>query len=517
MHVSLLFSGGFIVDGSGNSRYQGVVAVKDDTIIYCGSERGDITADVTIDCTGKIITPGFIDMHGHSELHVLSDSHMSEKILQGITTEVFGNCGLGIFPIASTSCGRSLLEQMTSNVLGTGPPSWSWNDLSSYADYVQNHGSYTHLSGLQAHAPLRIAHVSGNPNRAATTKEINAMCTSLNLAYDQGACGFSTGLYYAPCFFAHHDELSALLEVTANRNRLFSVHHRCEGDFILDSLREVLELAIQVGVRTEISHLKVIGERNQHLVPEVLALIESYEAKGLDVGFDQYPYTFGSTSLYSLLPPSYLQLSKQDLQAALQDSDARSHMKEEMINPKGWDSVVSLCGWDAISVMHIDGKPELQGTTFAQLAERAGTDAFTFLFNLLAELPETAVMADVTQSEQSLCTILRHRLGCFGTDALYSGSVIHQRSYEAVPHLLTHYSSELQVMSLEKLIARMTSVPAHRLRIPDRGLLKPGHKADIVILNGDTVESVITDGVMICNQGELIMPASCGVIRSQSD
>ena len=521
MHVSLLITDALIVDGTGAPQFPGSVAIVDGTIVYAGPHSGTYTADAVISLAGAYLTPGFIDMHGHSDLHVLRGSAMREKLLQGITTEVFGNCGMGVFPLGTTSHQRQLLASLSTDILGSYRHPWPWSAFASYADCVDRSEPLTHLVGLQGHAPLRIAAMHQEVNRRATVNEIDCMCKLLDQSYDMGAAGFSTGLYYAPCQFADAVELRALLQVTSQRDRLFSVHHRCEGDDVMESLREVLDSALATSVRCEISHLKAIGKRNQQYVPAMLQLLEAYESAGLDIGFDHYPYTFGSTSLYSLLPPECLKLSRTSLAALMRDPEQRARIRREMLESRGWDSIVSLCGWKQISVLSVEGRPDLSGKTWTELAAAQRCSEFDLLFDVIAELPETAVMADVTQTEASLVTILQHRLGCFGTDALYSAEVTHPRSHHAVQDLIERYYQQLHVLPLERLVARMTGIPAKRLQLRDRGVIAPGYGADltgfVVNASGCTIQMVMTDGVPVLLDGVPTGATTGSVIRSRSD
>jgi N-acyl-D-aspartate/D-glutamate deacylase len=480
MRSTVLFTNALIIDGSGSPPFLGMVAVEGDTIIYVGPHKHSIRSAHSIDLGGSFLVPGFIDMHGHSDLHVVRHPSMEEKIRQGITTEVVGNCGMGVYPLSSDPEKRSMLATLAKDILGELLEPWPWTDMASYGAQLR---CRTHVVPLQAHAPLRICAMDGNPNRQATETEIDTMVNLLERSYEQGAVGFSSGLYYAPCAFASRGELLALLKMTAKWDKLFAVHHRCEGDGVLASLQEVLELAREANVRIEVSHLKAIGKRNQQYVPQMLSLLESYANDGLEVGFDQYPYTFGSTSLYSLLPPQYLRLERGQLLTALQNRDERERIRRLILNAEGWDSIISLCGWDAISVMHIDGKEELHGKTFSDLAKHLHKDPFDVLFDLLSEGPSTAVMADVTQSEASLQAIMRHPLGCFGTDALYSGTVSHPRSYGSTTHLFSRYYKESPNLPIEAMVARMTSESARRLHLLDRGNIAVGYKADLVVLD----------------------------------
>jgi N-acyl-D-aspartate/D-glutamate deacylase len=490
MRASYVFHHVLIADGTGAPCFAGMVAVTDHLITYVGPEQKHIIGDTEIDGRGMLLSPGFIDMHAHSDLHVLRGSGMSEKIAQGITTEVIGNCGMGVYPVPSDTQAKQALADAAADILGIYDHPWLWHDFSSYADTVDTSGVYTHLVGLQSHAPLRIAVLRNGANRRAHAQEIEQMCALLQQSYEQGAAGFSTGLYYAPCFFADRRELVSLLQVTAQYDRLFAVHHRCEGNEVENSLREVLDLAIETGVRVELSHLKAIGTKNQQKVPQLLELIESYEKQGLRVGFDQYPYTYGSTSLYSLLPPEYLQLPRQSLASALADSQNREDIRSKILHPDGWDSIVELCGWNAITILHVEGQETLNGYTLAELATRDAADPCDVLCDVLAKLPETALMTDVTQSDDSVKLILSHPLSCFGTDALYSTAILHPRSSEAVQHLFSKY----RVLPIEKMIRRMTSIPAERLQLSDRGKIAVGYLADIILMQKAEIKFVMVDG-----------------------
>ncbi|MFA6732406.1 MAG: D-aminoacylase [Sphaerochaeta sp.] len=472
------FSNALIVDGSGATPYRGDVLVEGERIAAILPPSATPAPDA-LDCSSLILTPGFIDMHGHSELEVLRSPSMRPKIGQGITTEVAGNCGIGVFPAQK---GSPSLKALTNDVLGSYPDV-GWDDFSSYLKAWQSRGSGTNMAFLQAHSTLRSFALEGNPNRSATSAEVETMCLLLQKSLEQGCLGMSSGLYYAPCLFADRKELLALLEVVRQYDRLFSVHVRCEGNEILSSLGEVVDLARLSGVRLQISHLKVIGRENQQLVTEMLHLIEDARSEGLDVQFDQYPYEYGSTSLFSLLPPPYLRLERKDLQSHLKSACERDSIRRMMEEGDGWDSLAQLCGWDAIRILSLDSNPRYIGMTLTEVASERGQGPYDAFFDLLAEEEGAALMTDITQSQDTIRKILSHSLMCFGTDALYAGSLSHPRSYQAAIHLLDRYCKQQEVLPLELMIAKMTSVGAHRLGLADRGLIQKGFKADLVLLD----------------------------------
>ena len=476
--MTTLIKNALISDGTERPLYCSDLVFEGDTIKDIGHFD---SADKVIDADGLILCPGFMDMHAHSDLEILRNPSMNHKFGQGITFDVSGNCGVGVFP-------RPI----------DGPPSffdilgrydnWDWTDYPSYLERVH---SPFNIVFLQNHAMLRMSAIKGNPNRKATAEEVKTMCNLLEKSLDQGCIGLSSGLYYAPNMYADEEEILALLRVVKKHNKMFCVHHRCEGDFILESVDEVLTYAQKTGVKLEISHLKAIGTKNQCKMDQVLEKIHSAREKGVDVLFDQYPYEYGSTSLYSLLPPSYLKLSHQDLVSALtkvlHDKAEKNALVDEIQHPHGWDSVIELCGFDNISVAVLETNPQYRGMTLNQCAEAMKCDSYDALFKLLIEEKGSALMFDITQSTENLIKIMKDPLMCFGTDALYTGSAAHPRSSSASIHALDFFCKRTPVFTWEQMISRMTGRVADRLGIKDRGHLVKGAKADLVLFNPNTL------------------------------
>ncbi len=474
----MVFSNATVVDGSASTPFRADVVIEGDRI---ASLLPPLSIDDAscIDCSNLVLCPGFVDIHGHSDLEVLRSPSMRPKIGQGITTEVAGNCGIGVFP---AEAGSPALAELTTDVLGRYPDV-GWPSFSSYLTAIRQRGSGTNMAFLQAHSTLRSHAMEGKANRTATEEEIQRMCLYLQQSLEEGCIGLSSGLYYAPCIFADTKELLALLSVVKSFDRLFCVHMRCEGSEILSSIQEVLNLARQSGVKLQISHLKVIGKKNQNLVPHMLSLIEEARVEGVDVMFDQYPYEYGSTSLFSLLPPPYLKLSRSELQQELGSKTERNTIKAMMEEGRGWDSIAELCGWEEIKVLVLQSNPRYEGMTMAEIAAMRNQDPYEAFFDLLAEEGGSALMTDVTQSQDSIKRILSHPLMCFGTDALYAGKRTHPRSDQAALHLLDRYWKQEAVLSLELLIAKMTSCSAKRLGLSDRGLIAKGYQADLVLFD----------------------------------
>ena len=357
-----MFRNAFVADGSGGELFRANVAVFGDRIAFIGKE-GISRARTVIDAEGLLLTPGFIDMHTHTDLEVLRSRDMKPRLHQGILTDVSGNCGIGVFP-NSGECLHTAVE----DVLGTYDR-WSWKSFSDYRALLESEGIGINEAFLVSHTALRYAAMGPEAGRAADDDEIQRMCAMLDGILADGAYGFSSGLYYSPCLFADRRELLALLRVVRKHDKLFAVHHRCEGNDVLQSLREVLDLAGETGVRLEISHLKAIGRANQAAVPRMLEMLEEARAAGIDVKADQYPYAYGSTSLFSLLPPHLLGLSRIEQRLALSLESERDELMREIMEPSGWDSVYQMAGPDDITAMFIESHQEYNGMTLSEIGE----------------------------------------------------------------------------------------------------------------------------------------------------
>ena len=478
-----LFKNGLVIDGTGNKPFKADVLVDGNTIVELAEGMTASSSAETIDLDGKILCPGFMDIHAHSELEALRDPHMTHKLQQGITFDLSGNCGIGVFP-------RHLSDApVFADILGHYNAPWNWTDFDSFQKQLK---PGINMAFLQSHSMLRMAAIKGNPNRKATSREIEIMCSLLEKALNQGCLGLSTGLYYAPCLFANEEEIIGLLKVVKKHDALFTVHHRCEGDEILSSIDEVLNYVRKTGVKLEISHLKAIGKANQNKVDTILEKIHKFREEGFDVCFDQYPYEYGSTSLFSLLPPFLLRLDKKELSEALASMEDNAQLREkaisEMLHPQGWDSIVQLCGWDNITITSLESSPQYNGLSLADSAKKLGKDPFDALFFLLAKENELALMTDVTQSTENLRKIFKDPLMHFGTDALYTGSAAHPRSANAAIHLLETMCKTSNTATYEEAICKMTSKVASRLGIKDRGIIAKGMKADLVVFDSATLK-----------------------------
>lgn len=490
--ADLLIRQATIVDGTGNPWFTGDVAVAGDTIVGIDQLPGSAGKyKKVIDADGLTLSPGFIDMHSHSDLVQMENPLASAKIRQGITTELLGQDGLGVAPMSQEK--SSGYRQYLTGLLGDPSIDWWWRSFGEYLGALEAAKTATNLAALVSHGVLRLLAV-GMEERPATGEELAKMCLLAAHAFNQGAFGFSTGLIYPPCVFADGRELVALAGAAAPAGGIFVAHIRNERDLLEDSVREIFEISRRSGAAPHISHLKVMGKENWGMAPSLLSLFEEARSQGLEAGFDQYPYPAGSTMLSILIPAHAHAGGPEELLARLDDPETRQILALQMAKGlPGWENIASAAGWDGILVTGIPDGPNKrwEGMSLADLAGIRGCSPQEVVFDLLLEERLQVSMVNFSMHEADVATIIRHPLGMLGTDGLLGGKP-HPRAYGSTARILQKFVREDRVISLEQAVARMTSRPAMRLGLFDRGILRPGMKADMVLFDPNKVSDLAT-------------------------
>lgn len=480
-----------IVDGTGNPWFTADVAIAGDIIQAVGPLPADAGYDEVIDADGLTLSPGFIDMHSHSDLMQLVKPLASQKICQGITTELLAQDGLGVAPIRPEYIKE--YRRYLSGLQGDPDIGWTWRTFGDYLASLESARTATNLAVLVSHGPLRIM-VTGLEERQATDQELKEMAFYAAEAYEHGAFGLSTGLIYPPCVFADRRELLVLGKATAAAGGIFVAHVRNERDLIDESIAEMFAIGYETGVKPHISHLKVMGRENWGKASELLALFETARAKGLEVGFDQYPYPAGSTML-SILIPAYAHAGGPEaLLSRLKDKAIRAVLADQMEHGlPGWENIATAAGWEGIILTGVADGPNKQweGMRLAEIARLKHTSPQNVVFDILVEENLQASMVNFSMHEADVADILRHPLGMLGTDGLLGGKP-HPRAYGSTARIIEKFVREDKTVSLEKAVARMTSRAANRLGIFDRGVIRPGLKADLVLFDADKVRDRAT-------------------------
>ena len=481
----LILKDGWIVDGSGNPRYKGDVAVRGDRIVAVGFLDG-AQARETLDVRGLVVAPGFIDMMGQSEINALIDNRVFSKITQGITTEVTGEGG-SVAPLTD----QLVLDD--SDAMKKWHYREDWRDLDGYFAQLGKQGAALNIATFVGATQVRLA-VVGKANRAPTAAELARMTALVDTLMEQGALGVWTALEYAPASYSKTDELIALAKAARRHGGIYASHMRNEGVRIDDALNELFQIAREADIPAEVSHLKVSGRKSWGQMPRIIARIDSARAAGLDVTADQYPYTRAATALDASIPSWAESGGWDSLLARLRDPATRARLRDEMVNPKGTESFYyEAGGGDGVLITGTfqDSLRYLQGKTVGEIAARRRRDPVETLFDIvLAENGHRtdavyAVMSepDVQTAMKTWWVAVNTDFGGVAPDGPFGTQSAHPRAYGTFARILGHYARDLKLFPLEFAVRKMTALAAQRVGLADRGLLKAGMAADITVFD----------------------------------
>jgi dihydroorotase/N-acyl-D-amino-acid deacylase len=491
----VLLTNGRVVDGTGAPWFRADVAIVGDRIAAIG-QLADRDARLRIDASNLVVAPGFIDMLGQSEFNVLVDPRAASKITQGITTEITGE-GSSIAPLndAMVASAQPQYDRFKVRL--------DFRTLDQYFARLErqppalNVGTFVGAGGVRAH-------VVGQSQRAATPEEIEQMKALVAQAMEHGALGLSTSLQYVPGRFASTDEIVELARVARRYGGIYISHQRSESSQILPSLDEVFSIAERAGIPAEVWHLKTAYRANWGRMPSVLKHFEAARGRGLDVTFNMYPYDRASNGLDACLPLWVREGGLDPMLKRLNDPSLRERIKRDMDDPdtKDWENQWYGSGGAAGVMVSTVLDPALrkwEGKTLAQIGQDMGKDPRDAAMDLvIADRGETSVIISIMR-EDDVRVALAHPMMSIGTDSgaraedgPLSESKSHPRAWGSFPRVLGKYVRDEKLMSLEEAIRRFTSRPAARVGIADRGLLRPGFKADITVFNPDTVRDVST-------------------------
>ena len=494
----LLVRGGTVIDGRGGPARRADVGVVGDRVVAVG-DLSAVDLDgipVALDATGLVVAPGFIDPHGHSDGSVLVDGALASHLHQGFTTQLSGNCGESLAPI--TEIGRELTElALRPNELEAG-----WRTFAEYLDRVEAQPLGPNVAFLVGHGTVRGA-VVGAEARAVTPPELAAMVVEVERAIEAGALGLSSGLIYAPGMHAAGEEVEALVAAAARRGGLYATHMRNESDGLFASLDESIAAvrAAGPGARLQVSHLKCGSRSVWGRAGEAIAKLEAARAEGLDVAADQYPYTAAATTLAIILPPVLLGLGVDACVAALSDPATRRGVRLDMEHGiSGWENVARDPGWDGFRISSAASHPDWAGRPIAELADEAGVAPAELAFDALIDdrldvqivlecMDEADVEAILGVPWIAVCTDAQGRRP--GHRILDAGRP-HPRTYGSTARVLGRYVRERATLPLETAIAKLSSVPAERLGLPDRGVIRRGAAADLIVFDPTTVADEAT-------------------------
>jgi len=486
----LIISQGSIVDGSGRRAFVADVGIAHGSIVGVGDLERAIAGE-TIAARGLTVIPGIIDCHAHSDLTLLADPRGQSMIQQGITTQLSGQCGLGVFPVRPEH--RDELAAAVSFI--TAPVEWTWQSAEEYLQALDRARPAYSAATMVGHGSLR-AFAMGFENREPTDDELRAMQNALRESLDAGCFGLSFGFEYAPGFYAEDREVLALLQVVAERRKLVSVHTRSQADEFTEAIAEVADLCMRAGagLRLQIDHLKRSGMRCWGTMDEPLALIESLREGGLDIAYDVYPYVAGSKHLAGSLPAWVHDGGHAAMLERIAQPQTRERLRAEHEKYLAGERDHNPFELDFDRILITDVRTEANasavGRTLDEVADERGEDPADAYLNLLIEEDGHVSAVFFSMNEDDMRQALAHPLGCIATDGLafapegpaHLGNP-HPRSYGTYPRLLGKYVRDERVLGLEEAVRKCTSWPAERMGLTDRGRIARGLRADLVIFD----------------------------------
>jgi N-acyl-D-amino-acid deacylase len=485
----LVIEHGHVIDGTGAPWYAADVGIRAGRIAAIG-RLDQAAAKRRIDAVGRVVAPGFIDMLGQSELTLLVDPKVPSKVFQGITTEITGE-GESAAPVNDAIARDSAKAYEHYGIKR------DWTDFAGYFARLERQGIGINLASYVGATTVREM-VVGYGDRAATPAELVQMQALVGEAMRQGAVGVSSALEYAPAPYASTEELIALASTAAQYGGIYATHMRSEQEAIMTAIEETIRIGRDAHVPVEIWHLKAGGVKNFGLMPEIIARIERARASGVDIAADTYAYPAWFNELSAFIPPWAHDGGKAKLIERLKDPGARERIKKELATPAtDWDNEwQSVHGPEAVLIATVANPKllDLQGKTLADIAKARGQDAMDTLFDILVEDDAQTFVAVFAMSEPDIELAAVQPWVSFCNDS--SGTspegplgkeFPHPRAYGTFPRVLRRYVREEQRMRLEEAIRKFTSLPASRLRLADRGVIKAGMWADIVVFDPDTI------------------------------
>lgn len=510
----VLITNAQIVDGTGGAPVRGSIAIAAGKVAAVGDVTG--TATRTIDAKGRTVAPGFIDLHSHSDMPLITDGNGQSKIRQGVTTEVIGESG-------------SVAPRKAASATAT------WTDFNGYFAALEKGGISPNVLSYIGTGTVREL-VIGEDDKKATAKDITDMQEIVKTAMAQGVFGVSSGLIYPPNAYATVEELGEVSK--AAKGGLYASHLRYDGGKLREGIEEAIAIGERAGIPVHVFHIKVTGQKNFGRMKEVIDIVEAARARGVRVTADQYPYVASSTSLTATIPPWAQDGGTDKLIARLKDPRERARIRREMENTNpSWESRYQSAGtWQNVQLAAIgrtrggtndpvSPNRKFEGMRVAEAAKQAGKDPFDFVFDLLIEERTSVGCVYFIIDEADLALAMKQPWVAVGsdgsalaTDGPLRAGVPHPRNFGTFPRVLGRYVRELKVIPLEDAIRKMTSLPASVLGITDRGTIKNGMWADLVIFDPATVadratfedpfqypvgiDSVLVNGVVVLDEGQ---------------
>jgi N-acyl-D-amino-acid deacylase len=484
----IVIKNGLLIDGTGNPWFRADVGICGGRVVKIG-KLPDVDVEKFLDVDRLVVCPGFIDIHTHSDLSLLINPRAESKVRQGVTTEVVGNCGMSAAPVRKNTL-NLLKEEWNPE---SEEVEWNWSTLGDYLTQLEKRGVSLNVASLVGNGTVRTA-VMGVDDRAPTGKEMEEMRVLVTEAMKDGAFGLSSGLVYLPGCYAKTSELIELCKVVAKYGGIYASHIRGERETIVRALKEAIQIAEEAGVPVQVSHnCPKYGGHGKF--KEMAEIYDAARLRGVDATLDNDAHTDLNPSLVQALPQWAQIGGPKKIAQRLRNARTRQKIRKEMIEDKlpgpGYCGLVKHKRWDRIFLFQCKRNKALIGKSFEEIAKLRGADPFEAYFDLIVEEEGEVTALFNYIDEKDICTVLKHPLMmvCSDSSALASYGFlgrIHEYSpcsYGEYPYILERYVREEKILTLQEAVRKMTSFPAQKLGLRDRGLLREGMWADIVILD----------------------------------
>jgi N-acyl-D-amino-acid deacylase len=481
-----------VIDGTGTQAFEADVVVDAGTITQILRRPGDApAARRTVDAEGRVLSPGFIDMHAHSDIQILAGPDHTAKVSQGVTLEVLGQDGLSFAPIDEPTRAALLIQIAGWN----GAPedfAYDWDTVAAYLDRLDR-GIACNAAYLVPQGTLRFM-IVGPDDRPASPAQLEAMIALLTQGLREGAVGMSSGLTYPPGMFADNEELVSLCRVVGEHGGYYSPHHRSYGVGALEAYAEMIDLCRSARCPLHLTHAVMNFEPNRGRAGALLQLIDRATAAGADITLDSYPYLPGSTTLSALLPSWASAGGPEALLKRLRDPAQRAVIGYELEHVGTDGCHGCTADWRTIQISGVlnPALSDRVGSTIAELAQAINREPRDVFFQLLIEDQLGTTILQHVGHEENVQTIMRHQTHCGGSDSILVGERPHPRAWGTFPRYLSRYVRELGVLDLVDCIHHLTGRPAARLKLYQRGLVRQGYAADLVLFDPHTVQDTAT-------------------------
>ena len=480
----ILITNGQVFDGTGSAPQQLDIGITGDQITALG-DLCEAETHFTLSASNKMVCPGFIDAHSHSDAYLLIEPSAPSKIYQGITTEIVGNCGASAAPLLGD-------YHMPSDWRDKDYPG-QWSTVAEYRELLEKVRPAPNVVLLIGHNTLRVG-IAGYEQRDLSTSELHSMIRRLEQSLDEGGRGLSTGLIYAPGMFASREEVVELAKVAAKHNCIYTSHMRSEGKRLLEAIEETISVGKKAEIRVEISHLKTSGRNNWGLIDKALGLIRDAREEGMDVAADRYPYTSAYTDLDVIFPDWAEEGGREAIVQRLRNTAERERIRSDLLTSRSEDY------WASVrigSTTHPDNK-EFQGMTLPDVAQRLDMEPVDTVLYLVESDDVRTTAFFFGMSEENMMKILAEPYVMIGTDASLraptgplSHDFPHPRAY-GTTSLFLRMALDNKTVSFQEAVRKMTSLPAKQFQLTDRGVIAKGMKADIVVLDPSTIRDTST-------------------------